>query len=99
MTSPVAVPVVSDVMESEGACLSKIWLECWLAVELVLPAASVATPASTSTMMFALVSICWGNNDGVGVSRTGEGAVLFGSAGNGDVISGETGDVSEKEKV
>ena len=37
MTGPLAVPLVSDVMDSEGACLSKIWLECWLAVELGLP--------------------------------------------------------------
>ena len=37
--------------------------------------------------------VCWGDNDRVGVARTGEGAVLFGSASNADVISGETGDV------
>ena len=40
-----------------------------------------------------LGGICWANNDRVGVARTGEGAFLLAAACNGDVISGETGDV------
>ena len=37
--------------------------------------------------------VCWVYNDRVGVARTGEGAFLLAAAGNGDVISSETGDV------
>ena len=37
--------------------------------------------------------VCWGDNNGVGVARTGEGAFLFAAAADSDVIGRETGDV------
>ena len=49
VTSPVAVPVVLSVMTRVGLAVSKAWVACCALV--LLPAASRAAAAGTSTVM------------------------------------------------
>ena len=49
-TSPVAVPLVSSLITTVGLSVSNAWV-AWVAAALLLPAASRAAAAGTSTVM------------------------------------------------